>query len=166
MKLDDFIYIIIKSDGTIYKIARNNIYTNHYQYLSNLSKQDEYLKRNSLGLNFNIDDNTPQILFFKELVTDGAIIFENQKISTSGVLTFDFYLPNIITDSQNDFLNLCMDEIDIASYVFLEEYQDETESFYAFYHNMEDTKNGGKLLRQYVKTHMVNKKIKQKEVRL
>ena len=66
--LQDLVYLIIKSDGTMFSISKNNQYSNHYLYLNDIKKQSSYLMQMSFGLTFDRDDNTAQIMFFKELV--------------------------------------------------------------------------------------------------
>lgn len=154
VNLNEIIYLIIKPDGTYNFITRNNQYTNHYQYLQELSKQDEYLKTCSFGLIFERDNNLSNILFFKELVSDGCLIFENLKIlSSEDVSSVCFYLPNDIYETQDVLLNPYMDEINRIKHVFLEKYEEEIKDFRSVCKNIEEIKSGSKILKEYIKIH-------------
>lgn len=159
MDLKKTIYLIIKSDGSYYSIDRNNEYTNHYQYLREISKQNDYLKACSFGLIFERDNNLPNILFFKELVLDNCIIFENfQILSSEKVSAISVYLPYQISKEQGAILNSLMDQIDNIEDVFLEKYREETEDFYSICQNLEEIKSGNKILKKYIQEHLLQEK--------
>ena len=81
--------------------------TNHYQYLQLLSQQNDYLKINSFGLYFKREDNTSNLMFFKELSSDGTIIIENHRtLSKSSISSIGFYLPKQISEEQSSILDL------------------------------------------------------------
>lgn len=159
MNLNKIIYLIIKPDGSYYFIHRNNKYTNHYQYLTELSKQDDYLKKCSFGLIFEKDNNIPNIFFFKELILDNCILMENHKIlSSENVSGINLYLPEHISPQQDKILNYYMTEIDEIKTVFLEKYSEETEDFYSVCQTLEEIKSGNKVLKKYIQEHLYQEK--------
>lgn len=159
MNLSEIIYLIIKPDGTYYFIQRNNKYMNHYQYLTELSKQDDYLKKCSFGLTFEKDNNIPNILFFKELILDNCILMENYKIlSSENVSAINFYLPEHISMWQDKFLNSYITEIDEIKNIFLEKYSEETGDFYCICQNLEEIKSGSRILKKYIQEHLYNER--------
>lgn len=161
MNLDEIVYLIIKPDGTYDFISRNNQYTNHYQYLQQLSRKSEYLKVCSFGLIFEKENFITNILFFKELVSDGCIILENHKIlSVENISSIQFYLPEHISVNQGILLNFYMDEIDKIRNVFLEKYSGEIENFESICQNIGEIKSGNKILKKYIEEHINQKNIR------
>ena len=149
--LQDIVYMIIKPSGEVMKISCNNKYVNHYHYLQDFSKQNPYLIRKSFGLTFSRDDDTSKIFFFNMLIQDGNIIYENHKLfSNDNISSAQFYLPVKTTLIQKEFLTAYQEEIDKIECIFLEKYNEETESFYSLYENIDDLKQGSKLLMHYV----------------
>ena len=154
INLQDLVYLIIKADGTMFYILKNNKYSNHYFYINDIRKQDSYLMELSFGLTFSRDDNTSQIMFFKGLVEDSCIIFENQSLYSSDIkYAFDFYFPEKVTNVQKDILEAHMNEIEKAEFIFVEKYQFEMEKFVPLYNDLKDLKSSV-ILKQYLKTHL------------
>lgn len=59
-------------------------------------------------------------------------------------------MPVKTTLIQKEFLTAYQEEIDKIECIFLEKYNEETESFYSLYENIDDLKQGSKLLMHYV----------------
>lgn len=149
--LQDIVYMIIRPSGEVMEISCNNKYVNHYQYLQDFSKRNSYLIRNSFGLTFSRDDDTSKFFFFNMLIQDGNIIYENHKLfSNDNISSAQFYLPVKTTLIQKEILTAYQEEIDKIKCIFLEKYNEETESFYSLYENIDDLKQGSKLLMHYV----------------
>lgn len=155
--LQDLVYLIIKSDGTMFSISKNNQYSNHYLYLNDIKKQDPYLMKMSFGLTFDRDDNTAQIMFFKELVEDSCIIFANQSLySADTEYAFEFCLPDEVSSAQKNILDSHMKEIEKAEFIFTERYHSETNDFVPLYQNLEDMKSTS-VLKFYLESHLSKK---------
>ena len=157
--LIDLVYLIVKPDGSVFYILKNNNYSNHYLYINDIRKYDSYLMEKSFGLTFTRDNNIPKIMFFNELILDSCIIFENQSIYTSDKkYAFDFYLPSEITAIQKEIVDSHMAEIETAEFVFIEKYNSEIEDFQVLYNNLEELKSAS-LLKKYLEDHLVIKDI-------
>lgn len=155
--LQDLVYLIIKSDGTMFSISKNNQYSNHYLYLNDIRKQDPYLMQMSFGLTFDRDDNTAQIMFFKGLVDDSCVIFVNQSLySNDTKYAFDFCLPDVISSTQQNILDSHMEEIEKAEFIFTERYHPEMNDFVPLYKNVEDMKSTS-ILKSYLESHLSKK---------
>lgn len=153
MKLDDTIYTVIKEDGTIYKVDRNDKYYNHFQYLKDLSTLDDYFRICSFGLSFDSDNGQSHIYFMNELASSGSIVFENQRIlSSSKVSAASFYLPLEVSIEAKESLKPFMDEIDTIGHVFLEAY--DGEKLHSVYQSSDDLTCGNKLLQSYIDSHL------------
>ena len=99
--LNTYIYLVISPNGETRFIKRNDIYNNHYEYLQEFSKQDDYLRRHSFGLTFSLNDIQTNFMFFQELASENNIIIENYKIrSFEKVSSLCIYLPDQITKEQ------------------------------------------------------------------
>lgn len=160
MDMKDSVFLIMKQDGTVFSIAKNNSYSNHYQYLNDLKKQDPFLTMNSFGLTFTRDDNTAQVMFFESLVTSGCIVFQNESITpTDDLDTICLYLPSNISDAQKDFLlNQEKDFISGTKFVFLEVYNSEDCIFNSLCKNVQDLNNAFPILKEYISTHSLSGK--------
>lgn len=165
MNLDTIIHLILKPDVTYNCISRNNQYINHYQYLQELSKQSKYLKRCSFGLNFEKENSIANVLFFKQLVSDGSILLENHKIlSLEKISSVSFYLPVQVSIEQDILLNFFMDEIDRIRNIFLEKYSEEIDGFQSICQNIVKIKSGNRVLKKYIQNHLVGINIRDKGV--
>lgn len=155
--LQDLVYLIIKSDGTMFSVSKNNQYPNHYLYLNDIRKQDSYLIKMSFGLTFDRDNSMAQIMFFKELVDDLCIVFANQSLHSNDInYAFDFCLPDVISSTQKNILDAHMKEIEKAEYIFVEEYHPEVNDFVPSYQNLEDLK-ASSVLKSYLESHLSKK---------
>ncbi len=159
MKLDDTIYTVITSDGSIYNIDRNEEYYNHFQYLHDLSRLNDYFRACSFGLSFKSDDPMAHIYFMSELASSGSVVFENQRIlASSNVSAASFYLPMEVSLEVSESLKQFMGEIDTIGHVFLEAY--DGEGLHSIYKNSEDLTCGNKLLHSYIEKHLSSMKEK------
>ena len=119
--LNDYIYLVISPDGEKRFIKRNDLYNNHYEYLQDFSKQDDYLRSHSFGLTFSLNDLQTNLLFFQELASENNIIIENYKIrSFEKVSTITIYLPNQTTRKQEKSISTYDDELKTTEFIFLE----------------------------------------------
>lgn len=142
MNLENIIYMVIKKDGTIYYIEKNDKYFNHYQYLDDFRKQTEYLTKKAFGLQFSRDSNIPNIVFFTELVDDSCIVFENHNLNQNESLTsVCLYLPDQPSNIQAEILNGQMKEIAKAKFIFLELYNREIKLFESLTTTTDELKN-------------------------
>lgn len=158
MELEKAIYFVILKDGSILRIDRNDKYFNHYQYLTDFSKQDSYLKKSSFGLTFQRDDNTSRLFFFQELVESGSIVIENQKLlSSEKVSAIDILVPETMTYEELEILIKMASEIDRIQFVFAEVLQDG--KFIPLYTNSEQLHLGSWLILEYGKSHLKDKHI-------
>lgn len=159
MDIKNSVFSVIKQDGTIFNIEKNDFYNNHYQYIDDLRYQNIYLMQMSFGLTFERDDMSSQIMFFQMLVDDGCVVLTNQSIyTTDKSYSVDFYLPSKISSSQVDFFKNQSNSIKNAKYVFLEAYDsDEPTKFKPLTSTVVDLTTGYLLLEKYIDSHKLFK---------
>ncbi|HIT22085.1 MAG TPA: hypothetical protein IAB56_03800 [Candidatus Scybalousia intestinigallinarum] len=151
--LNDYIYLVISPDGEKRFIKRNDLYNNHYEYLQDFSKQDDYLRSHSFGLTFSLNDLQTNLLFFQELASENNIIIENYKIrSFEKVSTITIYLPNQTTRKQEKSISTYDDELKTTEFIFLESY-DMDENKFQDIHTDHSGKSTTEVLHSYLKNH-------------
>ncbi len=155
--LNDYIYLVISPNGQTRYIKRNDIYNNHYEYLQDFSKQDDYLRCHSFGLSFSLNDLQSNLMFFQELASENNIIIENYKIrSFEKVSTITIYLPNQTTKEQEKVVSTYNEELEKLEFIFLESYDSEKNEF----KDIQAEHNGKistEILHTYIKKHQQEK---------
>lgn len=128
--LNTYIYLVISPNGETRFIKRNDIYNNHYEYLQEFSKQDDYLRRHSFGLTFSLNDIQTNFMFFQELASENNIIIENYKIrSFEKISSLCIYLPDQITKEQEKVISTYDEDLKSTEFIFLESYDSEENKF-------------------------------------
>lgn len=151
--LNTYIYLVISPNGETRFIKRNDIYNNHYEYLQEFSKQDDYLRRHSFGLTFSLNDIQTNFMFFQELASENNIIIENYKIrSFEKVSSLCIYLPDQTTKEQEKVISTYDEDLKSTEFIFLESYDTEENKFKDI-HAEHSGKINTEILHTYLKNH-------------
>ena len=153
--LNTYIYLVISPNGETRFIKRNDIYNNHFQYLHDFSKQDDYLRIRSFGLTFSLYDERSRLFFLQELADNYNIIIENTKLrsfeNNSALL---IYLPRKTTEIQQKIINSYESELISTKHLFLLAYNDKMNYFDDFRTANLNPKDVIQLLNSYLKKHI------------
>lgn len=153
--MNDFVLMVIRDNGDIYKVLKNDKYHNHYQYLKDLSKENEYFRKCSFGLIFNIEEDSV-IKFLTMLCKTGSIVLIND-YTFNNTSCMNISLPSNITEKQKPIIENIYNQIDKFNYTFIEYFDNENNKFETLYKTSEDLENK-LLLSNFVDTHLKIKK--------
>lgn len=153
--LNNYIYLVISPNGEKRFIERNDIYNNHFQYLHDFSKQDEYLRLHSFGLTFTLYDEQARLFFLQELADSHNIIIENTKLrSFENFSALLLYLPSSVTEIQQKSIHSYEAELIDTKHLFLLAYDEKSNVFDDLQTANLNSKTVIQLLNSYLEKHL------------
>ncbi len=118
MNLAMITYLIVFPDGDVWYGYKKDEYTSHSEILTDMQKINQEFR--DLTKYYNLDDPKEQIKLYKELVSEGAIVYHAWstclKEPTSDA---DVYLPGSIYKGQLDLFVSIKDQFNINNLLIL-----------------------------------------------
>ncbi len=157
INLDTTVYLVIKANGNVVSVSRNDHFENHIQYMKELMNTNLVLQDSTEPISFDNNQNIKtKFSYLEKLVLDQNIVLENFKLDSSNDLSMlNVYLPSVISKSQKDIIDSLNSQLDQFHCMFLLVHSpDDLLPFKDLFTELMDIRHGNDRLNEYVEENL------------